>query len=472
MPALAHHGCRRAAAVLLILAALAPQAARAQTPQADRFFRRQEFVNEETRRRLDAHIPTEQQILLTYGGYFIPQWQQYDDVDDQSNVRQLDLRLWGQVVVDDVHRIYARVKLIHTNFGPGDSPFGWNSDLEGPNLDQGFYELQLSEAVRRWCGAQWPADVRVTLGRQFVEFGRGLALSTILDGGTVDIETAQWRLRALLANTIHSDSNIDRSLQVEDHMDRLFGGVELSFLGLDSHRPYVYFVTQRDHTDEDPVNVAQEFDYDSTYIGLGSDGELLQNLRYATEAVFEFGRGYNRAAGPRNDIRAFAFDQLFEYFLEGPHEPVLSAEYALASGDEDRLAATATAGGNADSTDNAFLGFGYLNTGFAFAQEFTNLQFLRLGGSFKPLPDCRELKELEIGVDYFTFWRQKKDGPISDFRANTSSRDLGHEVDIYANWRILSDLSVIVRYARFWTGDAFDDGEKRDYMYAGMVYSF
>lgn len=459
-----------------VLAALAvlvtASAVSAQTPRANKFFRRQQFLDETTRQRLDADIPARQSMLFEYGGYIIPQWQQYDDVRKQSNYRQTDLRLWGQVVVDDVHRLYARVRLVHTNFGPGDSPFSWNQDLEGPNLDQGFYELQLTRALQKYCGLDLPADVRVTLGRQFVEFGNGLALSTVLDGGTVDVETGDWHFRGLLANTILSDANLDRSLPVAGHMDRLFSGFQVDYLGLSAHQPFVYFLHQRDHTDEEPVPVAQEFDYNSTYLGFGSSGEVVQNFRYLTEVVFEWGQGNNGAAGRKNNIRAFAFDQTFEYFFDSPNDPVVSVEYALATGDDDRLIATDTVGGNTRGNDNAFLGFGYLNTGYAFAPEFTNLQMLRIGGRMKPLPKVECFRGLEVGVDFYSFWKQKKGGPVSDFRANVSTRDLGREVDLYANWRIFSDLSLMVRYARFWTSNAFTNDEKRDYMYAGLIYSF
>ena len=52
---------------------LAVSTAAAQTPRANSFFRRQQFLDETTRRRLDADVPAEQRVLLEYGGYFIPQ---------------------------------------------------------------------------------------------------------------------------------------------------------------------------------------------------------------------------------------------------------------------------------------------------------------------------------------------------------------------------------------------------------------
>ena len=473
---------RRAVCLATALLALLASAgvARAQSAQADSFFRRERFLQEDIRRRLDADRPADQKVLLEYGGYIIPEWQEYDDLQDEANLRRIDLRLWGQVVIDDVHRVYARMRLVWTQFGPGDSPFGWKSDLDGPKLDQLFYELWVSKAAEKYFGQKWPVDARLTLGRQFVEFGHGLALSTTLEGGTLRLETGQWRLTALLANTVRSDNNIDRSPPVADHMDRLFAGFELECLALSRHRPFFYYFAQSDNTHEKP-KVDQNFEYDSQYIGFGSTGELVDRLRYATEAVFELGTGHNAlppvgqrvAGGPlHNVVRAFAFDQLFEYYFRGPHQPVISAEYALATGDDDRTFAAGTSGGNTDRRDNAFLGFGYLNTGLSFAPGFTNLQFVRLGGRIKPLPKVKCLENLEVGTDFFMFWKQKHGAPIDDFRATTAAHDLGHEVDIYANWRVLSDVALTVRYGRFWSGDAFPDEEKRDYLFAGLLYSF
>ncbi len=465
------HVSRWGMAVAVVAGALASPLA-AQSPQANQFFQREQFLREDTRRQLDANMPKEQKTLATWGGYIIPQWQQYDDVRKQSNFRQIDLRLWGNVVVDEVHQFYARMKLIHTNFGPGDSPFGWNQDLEGPNLDQGFYEVRLSKALKKYWGVDLPVDSRVTVGRQFVEFGNGLSLSTILDGGTFAVETGQWRATGLFATTVRSDENIDHSPLVADHMDRTFGGMQIDYLGLSGHQPFAYFLVQHDSTEEQPEDYRQEYDYDSNYFGFGSNGEVVQNVRYATEIVFQTGTSQRQNNLGKSPIAAFAFDQLFEYYVPVKHDPVLGVEYAVATGDADRTHATDTVAGNRSGRDNAFRSFGYINTGYSSAYEFTNLQFLRTGFRFKPMPDCPALAKLEIGSDLFWYWKQQIDGPVSDFRADGRGRELGTEVDVYANYRIFSDLAVMVRYGRFWTGEAYRDDEKRDYLYAGLIYSF
>lgn len=460
------------AAIAVVALAICAGHLRAQTPRANQFFRREQFLEEETRRRLDANIPKEQKAIVTWGGYIIPQWQQYDDVRKQSNFRQIDLRLWGNAVIDDVHHIYARMKLAHTNFGPGDSPFGWNQDLEGPNLDQGYYELRLSKALEKYGNTKVPFDSRITVGRQFVEFGNGLSLSKVLDGGTFSVETGQWRATGLFATTIRSDTNIDLSPVVADHMDRTLGGLQIDCLALSGHQPFAYFIVQHDSTEEEPENLNQEYDYDSNYFGFGSNGEVVQNLRYATEVVFETGQSERQNNLGSSRIRAFAFDQLLEYYIPHKTEPVVGVEYAVASGDRDRTSANATIAGNLRGHDNAFLSMGYINTGYAFAPAFTNLQFVRTGVRFKPFPDCKALKRLELGTDFYWFMKQKRKGPMSDFRADTNATELGTEVDIYANYRIFSDLAIIVRYGRFWTGEAYSDDEIRDYLYAGLLYSF
>ncbi len=459
---------------LVLVVLLSPTAIMAQAlPQQQSFFNRQQFIEEEIRQRLETDTPDRQRARLTYGGYIIPQWQQYEGPRGEDNLRQVDLRLWFDLNFDQVHRVYARTRLAYTNFGPGDSPFGWNEDWEGPNLDRGFYELRLSEALRQAEWADWPLEVDFTVGRQFVEFGNGIGLSQVLDGATIRLNTADWRLTGLIAQTIRSRNNIDPSPPVGGHMDRVFGGLQVEYLGLSRHQLFGYWVTQRDHTSESPNDPNQQYDYDSHYFGMGSRGDVIQNLRYATELVFQTGYSYYAGSTMQKaPIRAMAFDQIFEYYFQHPNDPVLGVEYAVATGDDDRLSATSTALGNTSGNDNAFNGFGYLNTGYSFAPRFSNLQMLRLGGRFKPLPKVDCFRQLEIGSDFFWYWKQQKDGPMSDFRAGRNAHELGTEWDIYANWRVTSDLAVIMRYGRFWTGDAFANDEKRDFVYAGLIYSF
>jgi len=75
-------------------------------------------------------------------------------------------------------------------------------------------------------------------------------------------------------------------------------------------------------------------------------------------------------------------------------------------------------------------------------------------------------------MDYYWLFKADADGPISDFRANDTSGDVGQEVDVFLEWRIFSDLSWTFRYGRFFPGQAYGDRQPRDFLYTGLNVSF
>lgn len=177
----------------------------------------------------------------------------------------------------------------------------------------------------------------------------------------------------------------------------------------------------------------------------------------------------------RERIRAFAFDGKIEYFWDRRMEPKFSLEMAVGSGDSDRASVTDTLGGNtAETSDNNFLGFGYTFTGYSLAPLLSNLWMARAGASFKPLSDhrIRFLRTLELGTEFFAFWKQKKNGGISDSRADLPNRFLGMEPDVFLNWNILSDLALDSRFGIFYPDDAYSLKKNRTYFSLGLTYSF
>ncbi|HUW56600.1 MAG TPA: hypothetical protein VMZ92_08185, partial [Planctomycetota bacterium] len=73
---------------------------------------------------------------------------------------------------------------------------------------------------------------------------------------------------------------------------------------------------------------------------------------------------------------------------------------------------------------------------------------------------------------YYWFDKDKGTGGVSDFRANLPNTDLGEELDLYANWRITSDLLFTVRWGLFWPGRAYTDRNDRQYVLGSVTYSF
>ena len=158
----------------------------------------------------------------------------------------------------------------------------------------------------------------------------------------------------------------------------------LEYRGTNSHRPYVFALVQHDNNERDFATFTGELDafptrfqYDSTYLGIGSQGTFGPNLRYRVELVHEFGEGLSNSfdtatglalAQTQEDINAWAGYFGMTYLLRDEADTRIDFEVIGASGDSDRLDSADTFGGNRTGTDdNAFNSLGYIHTGLALA---------------------------------------------------------------------------------------------------------
>ncbi len=444
-------------------------------PRPESVFQRQEFFDRDTRARLERAAPAEQKALIEWGGVYIPSYTFFNDLaNDHAGVTIQDLRLWTQIQIDSVHRIYARGALRYTDWSAGDSQGFRAHDLEGMNLEVGYYELDVSGAAAKYAGQAWPVNLLVRGGRQYVEVGRGIALSDYLDVGLFELETRDFTMMGFAGRSIESQDNIDRSAPHFTRSRRTWYGLEIKCARIPNHEPYVFWVMQRDWSEEKPEDPTQGYRYDSQYFGVGSRGSLSTRTRYEVEALWEHGTshafGQNIETEP---VRGFAFDTQVDHFFDAPAQPVVSVEYAYASGDSDRQSATTAILGNRVGTDDkAFQGFGYVNSGLALGARFTNLQFVRLGGRFTPYDRKTECGRIDLGANFYFLWKAKEAGPISDPTAINNSADLGHELDLFAEWRIFSDLAWSIHYGRFWPGDAYGERQPRDFFFSALTFSF
>lgn len=461
---------------LALWGAVAATVSAQQPRRSEEFFQRAQFFDRETRARLEAVTPAQQKALVEWGGFYLPSYQQFTDINGHTgHVTSQDFRLWTQIKVDEVHTVFARMRMNYIDFASGDAQGGRAHDLEGPNLEMGFYELDISAAAKKYAKQEWPMRLTARGGRQYIEVGRGIALGKILDAGRFDVDTRDFSFMGFAGRTEPGENNIDLSAPDFSHSRRSFYGGQLKYTRLEKHEPFAYFVIQRDWSDEDPENPRQDFRYSSNYEGVGSRGELARNLRYELESIWEFGRSSPNAVEDATDpIRAYAFDAEVDYYVQHALKPVLAAEYGYASGDGDRQSATTAQFGNRHGThDDAFQGFGYINTGLALAARFTNLQFVRLGSRITPYEKKTAFGRLDVGADYYRLFKADDKGPISDFRANQNSADIGQEVDVFLEWRLFSDLSLSVRYAHFFPGNAYHGGQDpQDFLYTALNFSF
>ncbi|MBN1942418.1 MAG: alginate export family protein [Phycisphaerae bacterium] len=414
------------------------------------------------------------------GGWFNFAYMHYDDAGAQRtrNLRRYELRGWGSANLQEgAHKFYVRGLLNYDDWDTGNNPIGQRGDDFDEEVERAWYQFDLGKLLLHQTGQRSPYSLDVKAGRDFTTIGTALVLSAPLDQVQFHTRLKQLEFTALLGQTVHDTHNIDYSQRVANHMDRTFYGFELAY-NFSRHRPFVYYLGQSDHTHSVHIDPLQKYDYSSRYLGAGSTGSLISpNLSYQTEAVGEWGRTYSEGVRfGQDEICAFAADALLEYHFRVRTNPRVMAEYIIATGDPDRrLSTNSTVGGNlAGTKDKAFNAFGFRDTGIAFAPRISNLQMYVLGARFFPLESMRLFQKMEVGTKVFFYQKQRPGGPVSDTLATDSSSWLGWEWDVYANWRITSDLAWTIRYGVFEPGAAYDTFGQgaRDFFYTGAILSF
>jgi len=464
----------------------------AQAGRGEPYRQREEMLEREIRQILTSERVLSRKAFLDYGAIFRFTLSKFDSFEDDRRLsrtyRDYDIRPWFSLNVNDVHSFYGRLRFDVIDFNSGQAPEGTDG-VSGPDVDQLFYTLQLDRFVERRYSTILPGPTRLTLGRQFFNVGQGIVYSEVNDGILLSTTLGNWDLNLFGSRTIGGEDNVDRSTNLEGN-ERYFYGAELAYTGIVGHRQYVYFVGQEDQSGgptpvlrADGTNIKQAFDYDSQYLGLGLSGQLFRNFGYRAEGIWERGRSEpdrtlgNLAqalnTGHRDMIDAYAFDIGLDWYIDAKSRPRISLDYALASGDEDRENVTDTIEGNRPGTkDRNFLYFGFMDSGFSFAPRFSNISFIRIDGSFRPFYDTRHFDKMETGLTYYYYQKHQREGGVSDSQANKAHRTLGSEIDVYMNWKALSDLSHSLRYGVFLPGSAFSDKTARHYYLCSITYSF
>lgn len=480
-----HRGDRRAAIFtgLTALALLAlPRASLAQMQlntgqQQMSFIDRQRGLARETEARMQENLPASQKIRVDYGGWYNNYFITFDDgIKSNRTLRQYEMRLWMSLNADrGIHEGYARMRVTYLDWNTGDNYTGNDDDLNGPNLERGWYQFDLTKALQLYEGFDSPLGVKFKIGRDLINTGTGYAISLPLDHVRLQTDLFNFETSMLYGRTPSSTPNIDTSRPVQDHSNRDFWIIEERYKGWDKHEPFVYIAWQEDHTREDPPNLLQSYKYDSRYVGWGSTGELIDNLKYGTEWVVERGSSYgNQRFLHANDIKAWAFDQRLDYYFRHKMKPVLSAEYMFASGEPTRLGSPTNAAGGVSHgyLDHSFVGFGYRDTGISYAPRLSNIHIWRVGGTFRPFPDVDVVRDMELGTDLYLFWKNRSVAAASDPVADEQSGYLGWEADHYVNYRIFSDLSFTVRVGTFFPGSAYSETSGRPFILTGITWSF
>ncbi|RMF84525.1 MAG: hypothetical protein D6744_02955 [Planctomycetota bacterium] len=464
-----------AVALSLVAAAVAQERRDLSGSQlTDRLLEQQRMLDEQLDQQRRELAPLQTFMDWQWGGWLEYYVFHFDDgVQSQRVLQRPSMALWTRLRFDgDAHEIFARMRLTYEYYNPGDE-FRRQQDWIGPNLDRGWYRVDVGRALRL-TKPDDPIQLGLKIGRQDVVIGTGYAVDLPLDALTLDAQVYDFRVQGLFGRTIGSFPNVDRSDAVDSHSARRFFGVQVSYEGFNRHVPFVYAVWNDDFTDERPKDALQNYAYDTQYFGFGSRGSLAHNLNYWTEWVFEQGHSFGDGDYLHRDaVDAWAWDIGFEYLFDSPTRPRVSGEYMFASGDGDRiLNPTGAAGGNRRGEDSAFVGFGFRDTGIALSPTLSNLHIWRLGGSLTPFPKLEMLRDFEVGTNWFLYHKHHRRAAISDGTADMFAGYVGWEMDYFLNWRVASDLSWTLRWGAFFPGDAFSDRSMRSFLFTGLTWSF
>jgi hypothetical protein len=460
------------------------QAAVAPPGELERFQRQLEQFRRETRAMVDQRIPVGQRTMFDFGGYYTFNYLSMDDQQGENRVlRQHDLVAYARLNIDGVHEFYGSVRNTYQDFNPGDS-FDREGDKNEFFLDRAYYRFDLSRYYAAYKGEQIDYNVVFQGGRQLVYWANGLTLSQVLDAVVLDLEKGPFTLQLLGAITPRETVDFDSSRpRFEVETNRGFYGAMLT-TSVGQHKPFVYFLMQQDYNSDETLRLGiidTTFEYWSWYVGVGSTGSIGDKLLYGLEMVYEGGSGKSNSFEeetffPLNqteeDVQAWAADFRLDYLFNDPRRTRLSFETILASGDPDRVHSNNTFGGNRPGTsDHAFNGYGLLNTGLAFSPTVSNLMMFRIGGSTFPLPNHRLFDKMQVGADFFVFNKMERDGGIDE--TTFDGRYLGWEPDVYLNWQITSDVTLVLRYGVFFpNGDVVQQDDARQFFFGGLTIAF
>ena len=450
----------------------------------------------EAQKVFDLRRSMAQRLLWDWGGSETTSINTYDDpvLISDTNVRhkrrtkkQNDFNLWGSLNLDEIHSFYVRLKGQHIDYNRGDEYRSSENQLKW-NMEEGFdectYIMNIDKAAEKYFKYTMPLQLRLTAGRFTTSLGSRLAYTKKTNGVQLDGQSKWVGFKVFGARNLIDEENIDFSVPGFRSSKRYFYGGEVSYKGFKKHAPYLFALIQEDRSGENIEDPDQDYDYDSRYYGIGSRGQLTNNLYYSIEGIMEDGRS-NPEAGTATDgtglagppdaehIDAWALDASLHYSVNVITHPNLSIEYAFGTGDSDRSAkvVSTTPGNKEGTTDRNFLYFGYIDTGLGLSPRLANLQMFKFGLSMTPSEFVKK-RNVSLNTSFFLFRKDKKEAEISDNRAVKQRRNIGKEIDISVVWNVFSDLNVSVDYGRFYPGGAYYYDEARDNVSLTILYQF
>lgn len=432
----------------------------------------------------DPNLSLEERSLLEFGGNlsFTALFLR-DATENSRRLLQPEAVVYARGSIDGAHNAFGRVRLTYRDYSEGDSFDGRPDRIDEPVLDRYWYEFDARRAMQAGGStAAQGANFNIRTGRQFVDWGAGLALSSTLYAvrPTIDFSRSV-RIEGLAGITPDHTIDFDASrVDYDEKTRRTYFGARLVVSDRSNNEYYAYYLYSGDNYNRTvsraPIIFTDViFDSPSHFVGLGTTLSLSDNLSLLGEVVGQFGTTFSdpiRGPQVRDEVVAAAMRVQASYIFRDNIKSRLEFEFLAGTGDGDRLSPTDTVGGNAPgTTDRAFNSLGFANTGLAFGAPLNNLTSTRIGYNCEPFGDIGQTSNLQVGIDGFLFGKFRTQAPIDE---PTNLRTfLGGEIDLFINYRITSDLAVSARYGIFLPGEAVAGSEAaRDFALFSVVLSF
>lgn len=320
-------------------------------------------------------------------------------------------------------------------------------------------------------------SMNIELGRLSFKDSTGLVVSHSADGAILGIDYSflKMSLQAGFTTLILRNANrialslYDQTVAADESCilgtSRLLSLAQIEFPDVYKQSVVVSYLAQQDMNNEESSSFIPEWSsivetgskggkVDTQYITLKVSGPIIGTLFYDVWCTY----GSGRTLTYLDDGNAgFSYQYVLissvmsgfsvDYFRPELLSAAFNFRFIYASGDADseRLIE-----GNTSDKSTQFIPLTASSLGIAFSPKLSNLIVAELAGSVKPLKG----EPLQTGLKFFAFLRPTS-GPVDILSgldpAGTASW-LGFETDIYANYRIRSDLGISVNTGLFFPG--------------------
>ncbi len=304
------------------------------------------------------------------------------------------------------------------------------------------FEVTLSEAYVQ-MQEMFYSPVTLKLGRQYLNYGRGLILSS-----------KEYELRYDAARVVYDQYPFTVDLVYAALVEGLQSIFDRALVGSDSD---MFFANLRFEPDNSLLQDAEMYvGYMDQGTGaspgiVGLRGDILPQEAWTAwgEVAYEFGD-----ADQGGDLRAWMFDLGTEYIMsQSALEPKLTLGYTYAQGDRD--------------VERMFVPWGdYEIWGYVFSPQLSNIHILKAAAEVLPV------ENLSLGLDIYYYLQDdpvamvmgspyKQNGGVNAV-TNGDDRQLGAEFDFVVGYDYSQDVRTQFYVGAFFPDDAYSGSSGDD----------